>query len=242
MKYLLAFFAALVVVGVSAVPFNGNRTDLFNGNKSYISRESFLDVFNGNYTVYLETDLAEFIYLIPLDKLGELMEKYKHDQQIISGVNYLYHHHFHDWLSIVETLPEYHELVNYFQESGLNIIRYMKVFHLIFRMKDYIPPPTSSHEVFKREANSQGGFEGFFDEFIAMLPINEIKELHQKKVKESETFSKFSSYMHNKKLPEMCNDLANNEKVQVLLKYLKLSGIDHLMALNTILYIFGFRP
>lgn len=241
MKYLLAFFAALVVVGVSAVPFNGNRTDLFNGNRSDIFSETFLDIFNGNYTPSLEKEFWEFRKLIPADKFGAIVEHFKNDPEIINGINYLHHKHFHGLVYNMEALPEFHRLVHYLQESGFDIIKKLKIFHLIVGMEDYVPPPKPSHNVFKREANFESGFKGYIKAIIAILPVKEIKELHNKKLKESESFAKFSSYIKSQKFSEICTDLGKRNETKELVHNMKLVGMDVIDIGDLHLRMLGFR-
>ncbi|XP_046836364.1 uncharacterized protein LOC124431970 [Vespa crabro] len=240
MKYVLTFFTALIVVGVSAVPFNGNRTNLLNGNRSNIFNENSYDMFNGNYTPSLDKELSDFTKLIPLDKLGAILERYKNDPQIINGYTYLYHNHFHSLVYAVEALPEYHRYVLYLQESGFDIKRRIKIFHLMYGMEDYVPPKPL-YELFKKEDNFEGGFKGLFKEIIAILPVEELKELHRRKLKESETFSKFVSYVSDKKFSDIRKDLKEKKPMQEIIKYLGLVGIDCLAYEDLLKHIFGFE-
>ncbi|KAL2731840.1 Protein G12 [Vespula squamosa] len=240
MKYVLTFFAALVVVGVSAVPLNGNRTDLLNGNRSNIFSDDFWDIYNGNYTPSLEREFSDFAKLIPLDKLGEILEEYKNDGQIINGIYYLRSDKFHQLVYAIEALPEHHRYVIYLQESGFDKIRQLKLFHLIFGMKDYVPP--SSHDVYKKKDNFEPGFKGFLKAYIGILPEKQIKELHEKKLKESSTFAKFSSYIRNPKFTEILKDLAEQKPVKEALEILHLVGIDFFAFVDLQLRILGFKP
>nr|KAF7394405.1 hypothetical protein H0235_017000 [Vespula pensylvanica] len=240
MKYILTFLAALVVVGVSANPLNGNRTNLLNGNRSNIFSENFLDIFNGNYTPSLEREFSDFFRLIPLDKLGEIFETYKNDPEIINAIYYLKSDKLHQLVYAVEDLPEFHKYVLYFQEAGLDKIRQLKVLHLIFGMKDYVPPK-SSHDVFKKRNNFKPGFKGFIEAYIGILPTKEIKELYEKKSKESESFAKFISYYKSNKHSILRQKLSETPEVQTLLKMLKLVGIDYMGIEDLYLRIIGMR-
>ncbi|XP_035728635.1 uncharacterized protein LOC118444452 [Vespa mandarinia] len=240
MKYVFTFFATLIVVGVSAIPLNGDRTDLLNGNRSNIYNENSFNMFNGNYTPSLDKELSDFMIRIPLDKLGAILEKYKNDPQIINGYTYLYHKHFHGLVYAAEALPEYHRYVLYLQESGLDVIKRMRIFHLTYGMEDYVPPKPL-YELFKREDNFEGGFKNLFKEIIAILPVEELKELHKRKLKESETFSKFVSYVSDKKFSDIRKDLGEKEPIQEIIKYMRLVGIDYLDYEDLLKHIFGFE-
>ncbi|KAF7380854.1 hypothetical protein HZH66_014230 [Vespula vulgaris] len=218
MKYILTFLAALVVVGVSANPLNGNRTNLLNGNRSNIFSENFLDIFNGNYTPSLEREFSDFFRLIPMDKSDKL----------------------HQLVYAVEDLKEFHDCVLYLQEAGLDKIKQLKLLHLIFGMKDYVPPKPS-HDVFKKGNNFKPGFKGFIEAFIGILPAKEIKELYEKKSKESETFAKFISYYNSNKHFTLRQKLSETPEVQTLLKMLKLVGIDCLAIEDLHLRMIGMR-
>ncbi|KAL2722968.1 Protein G12 [Vespula maculifrons] len=240
MKYILTFLAALVVVGVSANPLNGNRTDLLNGNRSNIFSENFLDIFNGNYTPSLEREFSDFFRLIPMDKVGEIFETYKNDPEIRNAIYYLKSDKLHQFVYAVEDLKEFHDCVLYLQEAGLDKIKQLKLLHLIFGMKDYVPPKPS-HDVFKKGNNFKPGFKGFIEAFIGILPAKEIKELYEKKSKESETFAKFISYYNSNKHFILRQKLSETPEVQTLLKMLKSVGIDCLAIEDLHLRMIGMR-
>lgn len=240
MKYLLTFFATLFVVGVSAVPLNGNRTDLLNGNRSDILINTFLGIFNGNTSEPnpLDKDFVDFVKLLPSDKLRAIGDKYENDTKIKESIHYLTSKELHELVYAVEALPEHHRYVLYLQESGYDKIRELQAIHKILGMKDYVPPKPS-HQVFKKNDDSEGGLNGLIKECIAILPVKEIKELHQKKLKESPAFAKFVSYLRDKKLSKIWKNLIETPEFKKMDKKLKENGIVYAAIIDLFLRVIG---
>ncbi|KAF7381765.1 hypothetical protein HZH68_015638 [Vespula germanica] len=242
MKYILTFLAALVVVGVSAIPLNGNRTDLLNGNRSDIFVENIFGIYNYNNTTNdLDKDLIDFFKLIPVDKLRNIIKKYQNDTSIINLIHYVKSEEFHKLIYAVEALPEHHRYVLYLQESGYDKIRELKAMHSYLGMEDYVPPEPS-HQVFKRDNNSEGGLSGLIKEYIEILPVKEIKELHEKKLKDSPAFAKFRFYIRNKNLVQILRRLLRTKDAQKLVRESKKMGIDYFAIADLHLRVLGFRP
>ncbi|XP_046836337.1 uncharacterized protein LOC124431954 [Vespa crabro] len=243
MKYVFTFFATLIVVGVSAIPLNGDRTDLLNGNRSDTFIDNLLGIFNGNNKEEnpLDKDLLDFARLIPQDKLNEIAKKYVNDSQLIKQHEYVTREEFHNLVYAVEALPEHQKYVLYIQKSGYDKIREIQWIHSILGMKDYVPP-NPSNEVFKKnDKNNEGGLNGFVNEIVAILPVKEIKELHEKKLKESKAFAKFVSYIQSEKLHKIWKELIDKEPTKEMLGALKMIGINYMAVLDLQLRVVGIR-
>ncbi|XP_047368731.1 uncharacterized protein LOC124956657 [Vespa velutina] len=244
MKYVFTFFATLIVVGVSAIPLNGDRTDLLNGNRPDIFIDNLLGIFNGNNEEEnpLDKDLLDFVRLIPLDKLTEIANKYINDSLLIKQHEYVTSEEFHNLVYAVEDTQQHQKYVLYIQESGYDKIREIQMIHSALGMKDYVPPKPSNEVFKKHDQKREGGLNGFIKEYVAILPVKEIKELHEKKLKESEAFAKFSSYILSQELREICKELGEIKPVKEMLRALDKVHIDYLAIMDLQLRILGFRP
>ncbi|KAI4503210.1 hypothetical protein M0802_001432 [Mischocyttarus mexicanus] len=242
MKYIFTIFAALAVAGVSAIPLNGNRTDLLNGNRS-LALSNMVNILNGDRMEKnpLDKDLLDFVKLVPLDKLRPIVDKYLNDSKLIISIHYALSEEYHKLVYAVEALPEHHKYVLYLQESGFDKIRELKMIHEILGMKDYVPPSFLLMNQFIM-ADSEGGLSGFIKEYVDILPAKEIKELHQKKLKESAAFKKFSSYMLSEKLVQLSKALAEQKAFKEFLQKSLEHGIDYVAVQDLKLRIIGFRP
>lgn len=243
MKYILTFLAALVVVGVSAIPLNGNRTDLLNGNRSNIFHANIFGIFNGNESEPnpLDKDFFDFLELLPWDTFNKIAEEYENNTEIIETYHFVKSKEFHKLVYAVEALPEHHRYVLYLQESGYDKIRELKAMHSYLGMEDYVPPEPS-HQVFKRDNNSEGGLSGLIKEYIEILPVKEIKELHEKKLKDSPAFAKFISYLRDEKFSKIMKALVENKNVKKIIKVSKKNGLDFFVITDFFLRIIGLRP
>lgn len=241
MKFVLTIFAAIVVVGVSAVPLN-DKINSLNGNRSNIV-ETFLDAFNGNNSgiTPLDRDFLEFAKLIPMDKLREIAHKYANDSGIRHSYHFVMSKTFHNLVYAVEALPEHHSIVRFLEEAGVSVIRNLRIIHRALGMKDYVPPPPSTQEL-KNMERKEGGLTGFIKEYIEILPVEKIKELHQQKLKESQAFARFDSYIRSPKFREIVVALIATKEHKELMKVSLENGIDFLLIHELNACILGYKP
>ncbi|KAI4503211.1 hypothetical protein M0802_001433 [Mischocyttarus mexicanus] len=228
-----------LVVGVSAVPLNEDRTNLLKNGGSNIV-ENFLDAFNGNNSglTPLDRDFLDFAKLIPLDKLRVIAHKYANDSEIRHSYHFVMSKAFHNLVYAVEALPEQHRLVHILEEAGVSAIRNLKIIHRVLGMKDYVPPPAQE---LKNVQRAEGGLSGFIKEYIEILPVEEINELHQKKLVESKAFAKFDSYIRSPRFAEIVVSLkATKEHKELVQKSLE-NGIDFRLIADLNARIIGYK-
>ncbi|KAK2585721.1 hypothetical protein KPH14_010334 [Odynerus spinipes] len=204
MKYAVTVFAALLLVGVSAFPFsNYNDVELNE----------------------LDRDIIEFYELIPLDKLQEVVDDHYDDPELHKSLKYLTTDRFHNLMYAVEDLPEFQKYVLYLQEAGYNMIRDLKLTHEILGMKDYVPP-NSTTENFMVERKKGGGLNGYIDDLMKILPTEEIRALHEKKVKESPAFAKYKAALSAPEFEEINIALFSQKPVIRLLVIANIHGVN----------------
>ncbi|XP_043500777.1 uncharacterized protein LOC122523189 [Polistes fuscatus] len=241
MKFVLTIFAAIVVVGVSAVPLI-EKINSLNGNRSNIV-EQFLDAFNGNNSgvTPLDRDFYDFAKLVPLDKLRAIAHKYANDSEIRHSYHFVMSEEFHNLVYAVEALPEHHKMVQSLEAAGVSAIRNIKIIHRALGMKDYVPPPSSTLEL-KNMKPDERGLTGFIKEYIEILPVEKIKELHQQKLRESQAFIKFDRHIRSSQFRQTVMELASTEEHKEMLKVSLKNGIDILMICELFARIVGYLP
>ncbi|XP_043500778.1 uncharacterized protein LOC122523190 [Polistes fuscatus] len=236
MKYVFMIFATLVVAGVSAIPLNGDRSLSLNNlvnevNDSEMKKNA------------LVKDILDFIKLIPMDKVLPIMNRYENDSKLQASLHYAMSEEFHELVYSVEALPEHQKYVLYLQESGFDKIEELRMIHDVLGMEDYVPPSFLLLTISQYNlAESEGGLSGYIKELVETLPVKKIKELHNKKLKESAAFKKFSSYLLDEKFSQLYKDLAKTEAYKEFIQKSLEHGINYHAAQDLGLRVLGFRP
>ncbi|XP_015182073.1 PREDICTED: uncharacterized protein LOC107069346 [Polistes dominula] len=235
--------ALFIVVGAFAVPLNNDKAiNSLNGNRSNVL-ENFLDAFNGNNSgiTPLDRDFLDFAKLIPIDKLRSIAYKYANDSGVRHSLRFVLSEKFHNLVYAVEAIPEHNDLVRILEEAGFSAIRNIKLIHRALGMKDYVPPPLSTQEL-KNLEPKEGGLSGFIKEYIEILPVNEIKELHQRKLKESQAFARFDSYVRSPRFREILRALGATKEQKELLEVSLQNGIDFHLIMELNQRVLGYKP
>ncbi|KAK2585722.1 hypothetical protein KPH14_010335 [Odynerus spinipes] len=216
MKCTLTFLAALFLVGVSAHPLNGFSS------------------------IELQHDILDFYVILPVSEFQQVAHKHiTSDPKFIEAINYMSTEEFHNLVYAVEALPEFQEYVRYNEEAGYPMYEELRWVHIYFEMKPYVPPK-ESHQQLTREAD-EGGMAGFVQDVIAILPKKELKELHDKKLKESAAFAKYSSYILSEKYTELQNAITS-QKAYIEFKEKSLAhGVDIAAIEDMKLHLLGFK-
>lgn len=236
MKLILTLIAALVVFEISAVPLKSNKLDTV---------KTLLEVFNENNEELslLDRDFLDFVKLIPIDKLVTIIQKYENDPEILRSYDYVTSEEFHNLVYAVEALPEHRRYVRVLQEAGYNKIRELKLIHDFLGMKEYVPKQRRSlDQQLETNNSSEGGLSGFVKEFIAILPVKEIKELHEKKLVESQAFAKFNLYVSSSRFRRILTNLTGTEQYKQIVQKALEHGIDLVLLNELNSRIIGYKP
>lgn len=136
----------------------------------------------------LSKDIRDFLKLIDMDKIVEIVLSFLDDDEVQRTVMYLYSDEFHALVRIVEDLPPYQDLVLYLHDAGLEIYGLLQKVHKLIGMEDYVPPKRNAKQLSMNTFANRGGIKGLIDAVVAVLPIEEMKALYQEKMKTSPAF------------------------------------------------------
>lgn len=153
----------------------------------------------------LQDDFEDFIALIPVSKLKEIVCYYKNDPEVQLLINYLRSDEFSDLVTEIRKKEEWKDFKNYVNEAGVNIEK------LIALIYDFITRSFCGDA----SANSRS-LNDLLEELKAALPVDEIKALFYDKLQNSADFSDFVSAISNVK----CRQLF--EKVIALEEFLRI--------------------
>lgn len=151
----------------------------------------------------LSKDIHDFIDLIDMDKVIKIVSSYLDDDQVQETLRYVRSEEFHVLVRKVEALKAYQNLVQYLQNSGLNMYAFLQKIHKLFGMEDYVPPSGNHFSFFV----NRGGVKGLIDELIAILPMDQFKAMFEEKMKSSPEFKKFVDQLHSPEFQQIVDTI-----------------------------------
>ncbi|CAL1680689.1 unnamed protein product [Lasius platythorax] len=166
----------------------------------------------------LEEELVDFVNLLPMKKLVDVMVKYvNEDKEVHNAVLFVLTTKFHDLLRAVEALKEHQALVVYIQKSGFNIIQHIQTFHKIIGMEDFVPPKIESF--LKSQISAQevgGGMKALLADIYSLLPLDKIDALYKEKLQTSKVFADFVARVTSPELRKIAHNLNDHETLRNL--------------------------
>ncbi|KAI4483259.1 hypothetical protein M0804_008314 [Polistes exclamans] len=187
----------------------------------------------------LDKDFKDFLKLIPAKELASILEKYSDDEETLKSFAWILGCEYSNMTRALENLPEYKALIKYIHESGYNGMVRFRILHDAYGSEEYIPP---SLVRLNSEEMSETGINGYLKEYFAILPLEEIKRLHDKKMVQSPAFMKFSTYINSNKYYRIVDSLESSQEYKNFVRKSKEAGIDFVAIQNLKLRILGFGP
>ncbi|XP_003705561.2 uncharacterized protein LOC100878003 [Megachile rotundata] len=185
--------------------------------------------FNGfvnNFALYentLSKDIHDFIDLIDMDKIINIVSSYLDDDQVIEAVNYMRSEEFHVLVRKVEALKAYQDLVEYLHDAGLDIYGLLEKVHVLFGMEDYVPPKGKSQ--YNVYAN-RGGVKAMVDAVIATLPMDKFRSLYKEKMQNSPDFKNFIEKLDSDEIQVIVNTIYKEPIVLEIRQKALENGLD----------------
>ncbi|EZA60592.1 uncharacterized protein LOC105288125 [Ooceraea biroi] len=167
----------------------------------------------------LEEEFFDFWKLISLEKFLEIILTYfEGDQEVQNAMQFMYTSEFHILVRAVEALKEHQALVMYMHKAGFNMAKYIQSFHETVGMEDYVPPKEIEN-IFRSEIGVQkvgGGMKAMLEDLSTILPLAEINNLHQEKLRTSKSFSYFIEMLKAPKMQKIIVKLTKQEAYKEL--------------------------
>ncbi|XP_019551111.3 protein G12-like [Aedes albopictus] len=168
----------------------------------------------------LKDDLQDFVNLLPVDKLTDLVVRYfTTDKEFQEAFAYLQGQEFAAVWDQFFALKEVKDVLNYLEGAGL------EVYDLLNQVADFLGV---SHVKPTRGVRSlkAGGLSGFVDEALALLPLKELKALYEKKLKTSPEFKAFFDKLFNADFQKLVDFYQNSKEAQAMVQKLREHGVD----------------
>ncbi|XP_033606697.1 uncharacterized protein LOC111862841 isoform X2 [Cryptotermes secundus] len=166
----------------------------------------------------LNDDLNDFLALVPLDEvLGIVLDYLANDQEVQELILYLQSEEFHKIVITVEELDEFKLLIKIPEELGIDVNSIINLIHEIIGL-----PPYAARKNTRRGV----GLNGLIDDLIAILPIDDLKALFEKKQQTSPDFKALIDAIQSPEFKSILDKLESLPEFQKLLQNLRDKGVD----------------
>ncbi|XP_049774591.1 uncharacterized protein LOC126162248 isoform X14 [Schistocerca cancellata] len=179
----------------------------------------------------LQDDLNDFLALIPVDEIVAIvLDHLANDPEVQAAVQYILSDDFKSIVLAIDALPEYIDFLNYLQESGLDVYKYVNALHDFLGLPQLTPPSKLRHT---------RSIRSMVDEILAILPLEELRALFDEKLETSPDFKELYDRIRSPEFQSIVETLNSLPEYQELLQKLRDAGIDVDAVIDLIRGLFG---
>ncbi|XP_017753466.1 PREDICTED: uncharacterized protein LOC108546059 [Eufriesea mexicana] len=153
----------------------------------------------------LSRDIHEFMALVDQKAIQQVVLSYLEDDEVQRAIEYMYSDRFHNLVHVVENLTEYQQLVQFMEDSGLDMYGLLNKIHHLFGMEDYVPPKPIG-----KLLSNLGGLKAMVHDVVATLPLDKLKTLYNQKMQTSPAFQEFMTRLQSPEFQTIINTLYTN--------------------------------
>ncbi|XP_062551704.1 protein G12-like isoform X2 [Armigeres subalbatus] len=181
----------------------------------------------------LKEDLLEFVDLLPLDELTDLVVRYiTSDKEFQKAFLYLQGEEFSAVWDQFFAVKEVKDVLNHVQDTGL------QVYELLNEVADFLGlNHVESVRVMKLRSS---GLSGFFDEVLELLPVEELKALYEQKLKSSPEFKAFFDKVLSLDFQKLVDFYQSSKETQAMVQKLRDHGVDVDKFFDMVAGFFGY--
>ncbi|XP_023246877.1 uncharacterized protein LOC106636262 [Copidosoma floridanum] len=184
----------------------------------------------------LVQELKDFVKLIPVQELENLVYNYlAEDEDFAEALDFVVSEEFKGKLIAVESTPEFKGYLNFLEKSGLPAYEYVNKFNAFMGI-ELIKP---LHRLMTSDIS--GGLPGFVQDVKALLPIEDIKNLQDEKLRTSKVFAEFIQNLQSEEAYGLFTKLFANPTIQETIVRVESKGVDVDAILELVSSIFGFK-
>lgn len=178
----------------------------------------------------LESDLEEFVELIPVDELKTIAQKYLNtDKEFQDAIAYLQSDEWAALVAEVRANPTVQEFKEYLSDLGIDLEAIVEWIHNIIAGAK------------PEGVVGQRGLKEFVEEVKAALPVADLIKLFLDKLQTSKDFQEFYAKISSEKSHQLVEEVRAIPEVQRLAARLLELGIDLKKVLDVIYEIFGWK-
>lgn len=169
-------------------------------------------------------DFKDFLALIPVSELKDIVCSYRDDPEVQLAVNYLRGEEFAGLVAAVREKETWQEFKDYLNDAGVDIELVIAFIHNLIA------------NGFCGDGKASGrSLRDLFEELKAALPIEDIKELYHDKLENSPDFQDFFEKVSSEKARELVEEVIALDEFQKLAAKLEELGFD-LQKLKDFIY------
>lgn len=185
----------------------------------------------------LHKDIQEFLDMLPQEEMLAITLQYlAEDKEFQTMMEYLQSDEFKVLVKDVEALPEIKVLMDYIHDAGIDIYQIVNMLNDWLGL-DRLTPPSS----FAVRKQIRGGLRGYLDDILAILPLDELNDLYEKKLKESKAFANFIAQLESENFQEIVNKVYVHPKCQELLRHAEAAGVDLQLIKELLKVLWGIK-
>ncbi|XP_015127123.1 uncharacterized protein LOC107048468 [Diachasma alloeum] len=184
----------------------------------------------------LRDDLAEFLDLLPVDKITKTVLEYTfYDKETKETFQYIRSEDFKNIIRTLDKIPEYNEMLKSLDAAGLDIYETIEIIHKFIGLDDKHP------SMVRKSLPGKPGVSGLIEKLKELLPYPQIKQLYYFKLENSKAFADFVQLIKSDNFQTVTNTLFANENFQQLLREAKAHGVDLKAISDFFARVFGIK-
>uniref|UniRef100_A0A182N8T4 Protein G12 n=1 Tax=Anopheles dirus TaxID=7168 RepID=A0A182N8T4_9DIPT len=185
----------------------------------------------------LTDDFDDFVELLPLDDLLTLALRYLvNDKEVQQVMLYLQGDEFAAVWDQFFALPAVRDLLNYLEEAGVPAYDSLNAVADFFGLAPLKPTVRSSFHLVR-----SGGLNGLLEEAVALLPLDELEALFEKKLQTSAEFKALFEKMQNFDHKQLRDLFEKSPEVQGMMRKLRDLGVDVDHIVQVVKDFFGWN-
>lgn len=132
----------------------------------------------------LAREMQDFVDLVPMGEMIELAKVYaSEDEQFRTVMSYMTNVETREWIKFIESHPKFVSLINYVQNSGLDIYHLMNVLNKALNLSPLIQ--TLRNPMIRSNVQITGGVQGFISDMAKLMPLEKVKDMFEDKMEHS---------------------------------------------------------
>ncbi|XP_055704409.1 uncharacterized protein LOC129802528 [Phlebotomus papatasi] len=175
-------------------------------------------------TPELNEDFADFVNLLPVDKVLEVAEyHYENNKGLNKTLNYLRTNKFAKHWDNLFSLTEVDKFVDYVNQTGLNVFGLLNDFAAYFELT---PVGEDFEDDVEERVEFTWGFNALLNDVVELFPKEDLKALFDQKVANGGEFAEFVANYSTDEFKKLLKKLELSPVAQKLFKRFRKHGLD----------------
>jgi len=184
----------------------------------------------------LHKEIQDFLDLVPVEKVIDItLQYYAQDREFQNMVAYFQSPGFKELVRHVEAMPEIKVLMDYIHHAGIDIYKIVNTMNSALGL----PPLTPPSNLIGTQIT--GGLKGYVNDILAVLPMQQLQDLYEHKLRTSKAFADFIRQLESENFQRIVNQVYAHPTFQELLAHARNAGIDLIAIKNLLEVLWGIK-